>query len=102
MVKSYFLNVVQTGLDSASFAEAQPMAEELIKEVETISVIDLIIDGGWPMIPLAALFIWAIYIYFERNFFVKRASKIDPSFMEGLKSKISDADINGAKTLCQD
>jgi biopolymer transport protein ExbB len=102
MVKSYFLNVVQTGLDSASYAEAQPMAQELIKEVETISVIDLIIDGGWPMIPLAALFIWAIYIYFERNFFVKRASKIDPSFMEGLKLKISDADIKGAKTLCQD
>lgn len=102
MFKGYFLGVVQSSLDSTNVTEMSTVAEDVVQEIETISVIDLIIDGGWPMIPLAALFVWAIYIYFERNFFVKRASRLNPTFMEDLKSKISDADINGAKTLCQD
>lgn len=102
MVKGYFLDIVTGVVDSTVVEDVAQLSQETMTEIVSISVIDLIIDGGWPMIPLAALFIWAIYIYFERNFFVTRAAKLNPSFMEDLKSKISDADINGAKSLCQD
>lgn len=87
-------------LTTPETTEAVKETAEVVTSVETISVMQLIIDGGWPMIPLTLLFIWAIYIFFERTFAINNAAKTDPNFIENVKNAVKDGDINKANSLC--
>ena len=77
-------------------------AEEQVEK--TLSIIDLLITGGTAgVIVIGILFILlfvAIYIYFERLFAIKSASKIDDNFMNQIKDKVSSGNIEAAKILC--
>jgi len=52
-----------------------------------LNLIDLAFKGGWIMIPIVLLSFVAAYIFGERFWVIKKASKIDPSFMEQIKIK---------------
>lgn len=93
------LQLQETG-DVSSTAEVAADMVEGAQTVETISVMQLIIDGGWPMIPLAALFIWALFIFFERTFFINKMKAVDSGFMNQIKEKVGSGDLNSAKELC--
>jgi biopolymer transport protein ExbB len=71
---------------------------------KTLSIIELIGSGGTPgMIIITLLFllmIAAIYIYFERLFAIKEASKIDSNFMNQIKDHVSNGKIDSAQILC--
>jgi biopolymer transport protein ExbB len=71
---------------------------------KTLSIIELIGSGGSPgMIIITILFllmIVAIYIYFERLFAIKEASKIDSIFMNQIKDHVSHGKIDSAQILC--
>ncbi|MFB6317736.1 MotA/TolQ/ExbB proton channel family protein [Saccharicrinis sp. FJH54] len=66
-----------------------------------ISFFDLALKGGWIMIPIALLFIFALYIFFERFLVIKQKSKVDPGFMNRIKDYISDNKIDSAINLCE-
>lgn len=66
-----------------------------------ISFFDLALKGGWIMIPIALLFIFALYIFFERFLVIKKSSSVDPGFMNRIKDYISDNKIDSAINLCQ-
>ena len=53
------------------------------------------------MIPLAILSIMAIYIFLERYFAIRRASKMEKDFMNKIKDYIHDGKIDAAKKLCE-
>lgn len=61
---------------------------------------DLLLKGGIWLIPLLALWVMAIYIFFERYRHINRASKTPFEFMDKIKNLVLDGDINGAKLLC--
>ncbi|MGW8123116.1 MotA/TolQ/ExbB proton channel family protein [Roseivirga echinicomitans] len=61
---------------------------------------DLLLKGGIWLIPLIALWITAIYIFFERYRHINRASKTPFEFMDKIKNLVLAGDINGAKLLC--
>ena len=65
---------------------------------------DLIMSGGLGgQIIIAILFVLlfaAVYIYFERLFAIKAASKLDNNFMHQIKDHVSSGNIQGAKILC--
>jgi len=71
-------------------ANALPDGEQTEK---TLSIIELISSGGLAgQIIIAILFVLlvvAIYIYFERIFAIKEASKVDPNFMKLISKGIS-------------
>lgn len=71
---------------------------------KTLSIIELIGSGGTAgMIIIAILFllmIAAIYIYFERLFAIKAATKIDSNFMNQIKDHVSHGKIDSAQILC--
>ncbi|RXJ44459.1 MotA/TolQ/ExbB proton channel family protein [Gelidibacter gilvus] len=81
---------------------------ELVPETEsvqkTLSIIELIGSGGTAgMVIIAILFVllvFAIYIYFERLFAVKAASKIDSNFMNQIKDHVTNGKIDSAQILC--
>ena len=65
-----------------------------------LSILDLAMKGGWIMVVLSILSIIAVYIFIERFIVVKRATKIDKSFMERIREYIKDGKIDSAKALC--
>jgi len=71
---------------------------------KTLSIIDLLLTGGTAgIVIIAVLFVLlfvAIYLYFERLFAIKAASKIDGNFMNQIKDNVSSGNIEGAKILC--
>ncbi|MDP5228847.1 MAG: MotA/TolQ/ExbB proton channel family protein [Cellulophaga sp.] len=82
--------------------EAQ-LVEPIIEE-KTLSIIDLIVDGGMgSIIIISVLFVMlfvALYIYFERLFAIKAASKIDANFMNQIRDHVTNGKLEAAKLLC--
>ena len=71
---------------------------------KTLSLIELIQEGGLGgQLIIGILFlllIVVVYIYFERLFAIKSASKIRPNFMEQIKTYVLNHKIEGAQALC--
>ena len=53
------------------------------------------------MLPLLLLSVIAVYIFAERWWAIRKASKIDPHFMDTLKEFILDGKIKAARELCE-
>ena len=81
------------------FIQKTPLQTE-----KTLSLIELIKDGGLGgqliIGLLFLLFIVVIYIYFERLFTIKSASKMSPNFMAQIKTYVLNHKIDGAQALC--
>jgi len=77
---------------------------EVVSEEKTLSVIDLIFNGGTgSVVIISVLFIMlfvALYIYFERIFAIKAASKIDGNFMNQIRDHVTSGKLDAAKMLC--
>ncbi|WP_226389468.1 MotA/TolQ/ExbB proton channel family protein [Penaeicola halotolerans] len=67
---------------------------------ESLSVLELLLKGGYFIIPLALLWLVAIYIFFERMLTLKKAAKTSPQFLDQVKSLVQAGDVNGARLLC--
>jgi len=71
---------------------------------KTISLIELVQEGGLGgQIIIGLLFILlisVIYIYFERLFAIKSASKLSSNFMAQIKAYVLNNKIDGAQALC--
>ena len=71
---------------------------------KTLSIIELIKSGGVAgqliIALLTVLLVVALYIYFERLFTIKAASKVDPKFMNQIKNHVVNGKIDAAKAVC--
>lgn len=67
---------------------------------ESISVLDLAIEGGFMMVPIFILSILAIYLFFERLMIINKANQSPEQFMNRVKDLVMRGDITGAKMLC--
>jgi biopolymer transport protein ExbB len=67
---------------------------------QSISVLDLAIQGGFMMIPIFLLSVIAIYLFFERLMIINKANQNPDQFMNRVKESVLKGDINGAKFLC--
>ncbi len=69
--------------------------------IETISIWQLIVDGGWYIMgPLGIMSILAFYIIIERSLAIRRALKEDKDFMNKIKDYIHEGKIDSARNLC--
>lgn len=88
---------LQDGLQDTT--DLEPVVEE-----KTLSVLELIMNGGLgAQIIIGILFILlfvAVYIYFERLFAIKAASKMDNNFMNQIRDNVASGNVQAAKVLC--
>ncbi|MCG2419461.1 MotA/TolQ/ExbB proton channel family protein [Aequorivita sp. F47161] len=88
------------------FQEGADLAQDLepISEEKTLSIMDLLLTGGVAgqiiILVLFVLLFVAVYIYFERLFAIKAASKMDGNFMNQIRDHVAKGNIQGAKVLC--
>ncbi len=67
----------------------------------TLNFWELTLKGGWIMVPLALLWLIAVYLFIERYWAIKKASRADVNFMNRIKEYIHDDKIESAMALCQ-
>jgi len=71
---------------------------------KTLSIVELIKSGGLAgqliIALLTVLLVVALYIYFERLFTIKAASKVDPNFMNQIKDHVVNGNMEAAKAVC--
>jgi biopolymer transport protein ExbB len=67
---------------------------------ESLRFIELLLKGGFMMIPIFLLSILAVYIFVERLLTIQKASKTPEGFLENVKASVMRGDISGAKVLC--
>lgn len=94
--------LLQTTKKAKQAAEA---VENLLEDQEkTLSIYELVVNGGIGSIiiisVLLILLAVALYIYFERLFAIKSASKIDKNFMNQIRDNVSSGKLDAAKMLC--
>ena len=69
------------------------------------SLLDLILAGGPLGVAIVGVLLFlaviALYIFIERYLTIKRATKIDQSFMNNIRAYVAAANIPSAKALCQ-
>src|SRR5690606_41318801 len=88
--------------------QTQEVTTELLTETDsvekTISIFEMIMNGGTAgIVIMAILFVLlfiAVYIYFERFFAIKAASKVDKNFMNQIREQVTSGNNQGAKILC--
>ncbi len=78
------------------------MSDATTQEGEiTLSAWELMLKGGWIMIPLAILSVIAIYIFVERYISLNKASKEETNFMNNIRDFMHEGKIDSARALCK-
>ena len=95
-MKLFFL---QVATDSINKVVA---AQHGIPEPGTkISLWDLLLSGGWIMVPLALLLVIAIFFFFERLIAIRNAGKIDANFMSIIRDHVVNGNVTAARSLAK-
>ncbi len=66
-----------------------------------LTLLDLAMKGGWVMVPIILLSFVAAYIFIERYYVIRKATKEDQNFMNRIKDYIHDGKIEAALALCR-
>ena len=78
---------------------------EIVSEEKTLSIYKLIMDGGLGgqiiIVILFTLLAVGLYIYFERFFAIRAASKVDEHFMDQIRDYVSNGKLEAASALCE-
>jgi biopolymer transport protein ExbB len=62
---------------------------------------DLILKGGWVMLPIGILAVLGLVIFFERYFTIRKASRNESNLMMQVRSSILSGNLESAKALCR-
>src|SRR5581483_3856737 len=66
-----------------------------------MNLFDLLYNGGIIMIPLGLLFVLAVFFFFERWIAIRKASRIDPNFMNIIRDNVVTGNITAARALAK-
>src|ERR1700750_309385 len=62
---------------------------------------DLILKGGWVMLPIGILAILGLVIFFERYFTIRKASKNESHLMVQVRESIHSGNLQSAMAICK-
>ena len=86
------VDTVQTAVNAAT---------QTTNPEESLNLFDVLQMGGLLMIPLVLLFFIAIFVFTERLITVRRASKIDPNFMNIVRDHIMSGNVVAARSFAK-
>jgi biopolymer transport protein ExbB len=95
-----FLLQITTAATTATDTAATAIAAGTPTVTGDLSLLDLILKGGWIMLPLFLLSFVSLYIIIERFITIRRAAVNPDAFMAGIRGLMVKGDLQGAKMLC--
>jgi biopolymer transport protein ExbB len=66
-----------------------------------LSVIELLMKGGWVMLPLGLLLLSTVFLIAERWMAINSNSRIDQAFVDNIKDFIQQGNLKSAESLCR-
>lgn len=90
----FFLQV-QTTVDTITKAATTPVT------AKEMHVIDLIMQGGWLMIPLLILSVATVFVFVERWMAIKKATQVDDNFMNIIRDNILSGNVTAARNFAR-
>jgi biopolymer transport protein ExbB len=91
----FFLQVI---IDSAKIKDSLARVAQVAAQQKE-NLWDILMKGGVLMIPLGILLVIAIFVFFERYFAIKKASKMDENFMSIIRDHIINGNIQAARSI---
>lgn len=76
-------------------------AQQTMPEVEELRFIDLLIKGGWVMLPLAFLLLAGLIIFIERYLTIRKASRHEKNLTSQVKQSILSGKLESAIAICR-
>ena len=104
MLSTILLQITQTAgavQDTMAKAAATVATAAAAPKEDSLSLLTLIMKGGYIMIPIGILSIISIYILIERFITINNAGKMDKNFMNTIKDFVQNGNMNAAKALCK-
>jgi len=62
---------------------------------------ELLMAGGWIMIPLAIMLLFAVYVFAERSIAIRNSGKIDDNFMNIIRDNIVSGNVVAARNFAK-
>ena len=78
-----------------------PVLTEVVETATEMNLWDMATKGGWIMIVLALLSVLCVYIFVERLVVIRKASKIDPVFMDRIHDYVRNEELKSAINYCR-
>ena len=94
------LALLLQGSSDLAASDSTQVASGVNQMTDEIPVLELVMDGGWAMIPLVILSILTIYIFVERLLSINKSLKDEKDFMVKVKDYLMDGKVDAAKDLC--
>jgi biopolymer transport protein ExbB len=104
MLNSILLQIPTTVVSDTAkkvLSASGPAASTPIKTEDTLSLLEMVMKGGFIMIPLLILSLLAIYFIVERLIVISKAGGLENNFMNNVKDSILSGNIESAKVLCK-
>lgn len=76
-------------------------AQQTIPPVDDLRFIDILIKGGWVMIPLAFLLLAGLVIFIERYLTIRKANKHEKNLTAQVKQSILSGKLESAIAICR-
>jgi biopolymer transport protein ExbB len=97
---SVFLLQAAPAVTSVATDTAAAHANAMANAAPGLSLVDLILKGGWIMLPIFLLLAVSLYIIAERYLTIRSAGGDPDSFMAGIRALMVKGDLPGAKLFC--
>ncbi|MFZ4739970.1 MAG: MotA/TolQ/ExbB proton channel family protein [Bacteroidales bacterium] len=99
------LQITQTSAvvaDTVNKVVNQVVNQPLVQpKEESISIMNLIVKGGWIMIPILILSLITVYVFIERYIAIKRSTKNESNFMNNIRDFIVTDRLDAAMSFCK-
>src|SRR3546814_2686740 len=76
-------------------------AQQAVPPVEDLRFIDILIKGGWVMIPLAFLLLAGLVIFIERYLTIRKANRHEKNLTAQVKQSILSGKLESAIAVCR-
>ena len=78
-----------------------PVLTEVVEAANEMNLWDMATKGGWIMIVLDLLSVLCVYIFIERLMVIRKASKVDPVFMDRIHDYVKTDELKSAINYCR-
>ncbi|MNT10721.1 colicin uptake protein TolQ [compost metagenome] len=80
--------------------QAAQQAVPVVRD-ENLSLIQMMMKGGWIMVPILLLLFIGLIIFFERFLTIRKAAKYDVSLMSQVKASVLSGKLDAALAVCR-
>lgn len=98
MLLSLLLQITE---GAATAVDAIPTVAPAAVQTDSLSLFDLLLKGGYIMLPIGVLSIISIYVLIEKFIYIKKVGKINADFFNNVSEQIKKGNLEGASSVCK-